>query len=243
MFLFGYYSPYGMYGYSSNYFIYLLLVMLIPLIVQGKLTSTMNKYLRVRSSSGLTGSEVARKILDMNGLRDVHVTQVSGRLSDHYDPTRRVVRLSDDIYRGTSIASVAVAAHECGHALQHAQGYAALKFRSAMFPVVNIANKFGYVAIILGFIFSSTLGNNFLLLGIGLVAVTVLFQVVTLPVEYNASSRAIKQLESIHVLHGNEEVAGAKKVLSAAALTYVAGAVVAILELLRLVAIFNSRND
>ncbi|MGL4336883.1 MAG: zinc metallopeptidase [Turicibacter sp.] len=229
----------GMYGFSSDYIIYLLIALIIPMIAQGKLTSTFNKYSQIRASSGLTGGEVARRILDMNGLNHVHLTEVNGRLSDHYDPTRKVVRLSADIYRGTSIASVAVAAHECGHAIQHANGYAALKFRSAMFPLVNISNKFGYLAIMLGFFLSP----KFLLLGIILVGITVLFQLVTLPVEFNASSRALTQLGEMHILHSGEEKAGAKAVLTAAAFTYVAGAVVAIAELLRLIMIFNRNND
>ena len=168
------------------------------------------------------------------------MTEVGGRLSDHYDPSRKTVRLSRDIYHGTSIAALAVAAHECGHAIQHANAYAPLQFRSAMFPVVNFANKFGYLAILLGFIFG---GSSFLLLGIILVGVTVLFQIVTLPVEFNASTRAVAQLSEMNILYGNEEKAGARKVLTAAALTYVAGAVVAIAELLRLIMIFNSRNN
>ncbi|MBQ1770274.1 MAG: zinc metallopeptidase, partial [Turicibacter sp.] len=145
-----------------------------------------------------------------------------------------------DIYRGTSIAALAVAAHECGHAIQHANAYAPLQFRSAMFPVVNFANKFGYIAILLGFVFG---GSSFLLLGIILVGVTVLFQIVTLPVEFNASTRAVAQLADMNILSGQNEKAGARKVLTAAALTYVAGAVVAIVELLRLIMIFNSRNN
>ena len=148
--------------------------------------------------------------------------------------------MSTDIYKDSSIASIAVAAHECGHAIQHANAYAPLQFRSAMFPVVNFANKFGYLAILLGFIFG---GSSFLLLGIILVGVTVLFQIVTLPVEFNASTRAVAQLSEMNILYGNEEKAGARKVLTAAALTYVAGAVVAIAELLRLIMIFNSRNN
>ena len=228
----------GMY-YDTNYLIYILLVMLIPLIAQGYLQSTFARYLQTRASSGMSGMEVARRILDMNGLQDVHVTEVGGRLSDHYDPTRRVVRLSRDIYHGTSVASIAVAAHECGHAIQHAKAYGPLNIRSAMFPLVNIANKFGYVAIVIGLVAS----QSFLLLGIGLVAITLLFQVVTLPVEFNASTRAMKQLGDLNILYSNEEKAGARKVLTAAALTYVAGAVVAVIELLRLVMIFQSRED
>ena len=241
MFLYygGYYGGYGM-RFDSSYLIYLLIALIVPMLAQGYLSSTFNQYLRVRASSGLTGADVARRILDRNGLQHVHLTEVGGRLSDHYDPSRKTVRLSRDIYHGTSIAALAVAAHECGHAIQHANSYAPLQFRSAMFPVVNFANKFGYLAILLGFIFG---GSSFLLLGIILVGVTVLFQIVTLPVEFNASTRAVAQLSEMNILYGNEEKAGARKVLTAAALTYVAGAVVAIAELLRLIMIFNSRNN
>lgn len=241
--MFLYYSPYGYGGgmyMDSSYIIYLLIALIVPMLAQAKLTSTFNHYIRVCNSSGMTGAEVARRILDMNGLQHVHLTEVGGRLSDHYDPTRKTVRLSSDIYRGNSIASVAVAAHECGHAIQHANAYAPLQFRSAMFPLVNFANKFGYIAILLGFVLGR---GNFLLLGIIMVGITVLFQLVTLPVEFNASARALTQLGELNILYGNEEKAGARKVLTAAALTYVAGAVVAIAELLRLIMIFNQRNN
>ncbi len=228
-------------GSHSSYWIYLLIALLVPMLAQAYLSSTFNQYLRVRASSGLTGADVARRILDRNGLMDVHLTEVGGRLSDHYDPTRKTVRLSHDIYYGTSLAALAVAAHECGHAIQHANAYAPLQFRSAMFPIVNFANKFGYLAILLGFIFG---GSQLLLLGIILVGITVLFQLVTLPVEFNASARALNQLSEMNILYSGEEKAGARKVLTAAALTYVAGAVVAVAELLRLIMIFNSsQND
>ena len=227
-------------GSHSSYWIYLLIALLVPMLAQAYLSSTFNQYLRVRASSGLTGADVARRILDRNGLMDVHLTEVGGRLSDHYDPTRKTVRLSHDIYYGTSLAALAVAAHECGHAIQHANAYAPLQFRSAMFPIVNFANKFGYLAILLGFIFG---GSQSLLLGIILVGITVLFQLVTLPVEFNASARALNQLSEMNILYSGEEKAGARKVLTAAALTYVAGAVVAVAELLRLIMIFNSRQN
>lgn len=240
MFLYGYgyYGGYGM-GFDSSYIIYLLIALIVPMLAQGYLSSTFNQYLRVRASSGLTGADVARRILDRNGLQHVHLTEVGGRLSDHYDPTRKTVRLSRDIYHGTSIAALAVAAHECGHAIQHANAYAPLQFRSALFPIVNFANKFGYLAILIGLFAQST---GFLFLGIIMVGVTVLFQVITLPVEFNASTRAVAQLSEMNILYDQTEKTGARKVLTAAALTYVAGTVVAIAELLRLIMIFNSRN-
>ncbi len=240
MFLYGYgyYGGYEM-RYDSSYIIYLLIALIVPMLAQGYLSSTFNQYLRVRASSGLTGADVARRILDRNGLQHVHLTEVGGRLSDHYDPTRKTVRLSRDIYHGTSIAALAVAAHECGHAIQHANAYAPLQFRSALFPIVNFANKFGYLAILIGLFAQST---GFLFLGIIMVGVTVLFQVITLPVEFNASTRAVAQLSEMNILYDQTEKTGARKVLTAAALTYVAGTVVAIAELLRLVMIFNSRN-
>lgn len=229
------------YGYGGTVDMFLLLIgFLITLIAQIKVKSAYSKYSKEDTRGDLSGCEVARKILDSADLKDIHVVEVPGELTDHYDPRNKVVRLSTKVFHDSSVASVAVAAHECGHAIQHANAYAPLQFRSAMFPVVNFANKFGYLAILLGFIFG---GSSFLLLGIILVGVTVLFQIVTLPVEFNASTRAVAQLSEMNILYGNEEKAGARKVLTAAALTYVAGAVVAIAELLRLIMIFNSRNN
>jgi len=233
-------NPYMMGGFDSTYMIYLIIALTIPALAQGFLSSTFNKYRQVRSSSGITGAQVARKILDSNGLYDVTLAEVPGKLSDHYDPRHKAVRLSRDIYQGNSIASLAVAAHECGHAIQDAKAYAPLKFRSAMFPLVNIANKFGYLAIMIGLIAGIM---DFATIGVVLIGIVVLFQLVTLPVEFNASTRAVRQLDDLNVFYSPEEKTGARKVLTAAALTYVAGAIVALAELARWVIILNRRNN
>jgi len=226
-------------GFDSTYLIYLLIALTVPMLAQGFLSTTFNKYIQIRSSSGMTGATVARRILDANGLHNVALVEVPGKLSDHYDPRQRTVRLSKAIYQGSSIASIAVAAHECGHAIQHAKAYAPLSFRSAMFPIVNFANKFGYIAIFIGFFADS---YNFIALGILLIGIVVLFQLITLPVEFNASTRAMGQLDQLNIIYSSEEKAGARKVLTAAALTYVAGAIVAVAELVRLIMIMNRRN-
>lgn len=237
------YHSMGYGGYYGGYFYDRTMLLIIPAILltlyaQYKVTSTTNKFFRVRSDRGYTGEETARKILDSNGLFDVRIEMVRGTLSDHYDPRSKVLRLSEDVYRGNSITSVAVAAHECGHAIQHAHGYVPLSLRSSLVPVVNFASNMSWIFIMLGFI---TRGI-FLQLGIILFSASVLFQIVTLPVEFNASSRALIQLRTLGIVD-DKEVRQSRKVLQAAALTYVAAAVTAILQLLRLVLIANSRDD
>jgi len=228
-------------GFDQSYVIYLIIAISLPLLAQLFLKSTFAKYKQVRNSSGLTGAETARRILDRNGLYEVPVVEIGGRLSDHYDPRQRVVRLSSDIYRGQSVASVAVAAHEVGHAIQHQEEYGPLVLRGNMFPLVNITNRLGYYAVLFGFILEGMLGLA--MLGIVLIGITVLFQLVTLPVEFNASSRAMIQLENLGILRSGEEQEGARKVLSAAAWTYVAGTIVAVAELLRLLFVLNNRSS
>ena len=228
------------YGYGYGYRIDPTMILLIPAILitlyaQYKVSSTTNRYFNVRSDRNLTGEEVARRILDSNGLYNVRVEMVRGRLSDHYDPRSNVVRLSEDVYSRTSVA---VAAHECGHAIQHAHGYAPLNIRSSLVPVVNFASNMSWIFIMLGFVTRGVL----LKVGIILFSASVLFQIVTLPVEFNASSRALTQLTTLGIVD-DREVRESRKVLQAAALTYVAAAVTAILQLLRLVLIANSRDD
>ena len=228
------------YGYGYGYRIDPTMILLIPAILltlyaQYKVSSTTNRYFNVRSDRNLTGEEVARRILDSNGLYNVRVEMVRGRLSDHYDPRSNVVRLSEDVYSRTSIS---VAAHECGHAIQHAHGYAPLNIRSSLVPVVNFASNMSWIFIMLGFVTRGVL----LKVGIILFSASVLFQIVTLPVEFNASSRALTQLTTLGIVD-DREVRESRKVLQAAALTYVAAAVTAILQLLRLVLIANSRDD
>ncbi|MCI5585757.1 MAG: zinc metallopeptidase [Lachnospiraceae bacterium] len=235
----GYYGYYGFYGYDWTYLL-VLIGAILSLAASAKVNSTFNKYARVRSMCGMTAAQIARRILDRNGLSDIPVEQVRGNLSDHYDPARRVLRLSDSTYASPSVAAIGVAAHECGHALQHQQGYKPLIFRNAIVPAANIGSKMGIPLILLGLFFGA--GGSFLVnLGIWVFSLAVLFQIVTLPVEFNASGRALAMLEDYGIL-GEQENRQAKKVLSAAAMTYVAAAATAILQLLRLVVLFG-RND
>lgn len=225
--------------YFDPTYIILIPAVLLSLYAQFKVSSTTSKYFRVRSHRGYTGEEVARKILDANGIYDVRIEMISGRLSDHYDPRSKVLRLSRDVYSSTSITSIAVAAHECGHAIQHAKGYVPLNIRGSIVPVVSFASNASWFFIAIG-LFMTT--NTLLKIGIVLFSATVIFQLVTLPVEFNASSRALVQMENLGIVNG-VEVKQSRKVLTAAALTYVAAAVSSLLQLLRLVMIANRRED
>ncbi|MEH6939463.1 zinc metallopeptidase [Bacillus sp. JJ664] len=223
-----------------GFIIYFLIVLIIPIYAQFKVKSTFNKYAKVSSTSGMSGAEVARKILNDNGLFNVAVEETRGYLSDHYDPRAKVVRLSSANYHGHTVAGTAVAAHEVGHAIQDAKDYGFLRFRHSLVPVANFSSNFSWIFILIG-IFSQASGM--LLVGILLLALGVLFQIVTLPVEFNASSRALTQLTTSGIINSNENVY-AKRVLNAAALTYVAAAAVAVIELLRLVLIYTGmQND
>lgn len=232
---------YGYYGYyyDSTYFLVLIGAVLC-LWAQFRVKSTFNKYAQVRSRTGMTGAQAAQRILQMSGIYDVRIEHVSGSLTDHYDPTNKVLRLSDTVYASPSVAAIGVAAHECGHAVQHDKGYAPLKFRSALVPAANIGSKAGIPLIILG----AFLGMNQMLIHIGIwvFALAVLFQVVTLPVEFNASGRALAMLGNYGMLE-RDEVKDCKRVLQAAALTYVAAAASSILQLLRLVLRFSRRSS
>lgn len=222
----------------GQYLIYFALLMIVPMIAQSKVKSAYNKFSKVGTSSQLTGAEVARQILNDNGLYDVQIEQVKGTLSDHYDPRKKVVRLSQGIYDGRSMASSAVAAHEVGHAIQDSESYAFLNFRSALFPVAHFGSNASFIIIIAGAILQQP---NLIGIGIAFMAVAVLFQLVTLPVEFNASNRAMDQLVSSGIILNNEE-RDTKKVLNAAALTYVAAALVAVAELVRFILMFASRD-
>lgn len=221
------------------------MMILIPAILftmyaQFKVSSTTNRFFRIKSRSGYNGQQTAERILAANGIRDVRIVPIRGTLTDHYDPRRKVLRLSEEVYYGTSITSVAVAAHECGHALQHAYGYKPLEIRGAIVPVVNFASSLSWILIFVGLFFS---GNNTMLqLGILMFSATVIFQLVTLPVEFNASSRALVQLQDLGIVDSGE-ARDSRKVLSAAAMTYVAAALTAILQLARLLLIANNRDD
>ncbi|SEH81066.1 hypothetical protein SAMN05192559_104258 [Halobacillus karajensis] len=222
-----------------SFIIYFALILIIPIWAQSKVKSTYKKYSKVPTSSSLTGAEVARKILDDNGLYNVAVEEVRGHLTDHYDPRSKVIRLSTEIYHGRSTAGAAVAAHEVGHAIQDQQDYAFLRFRSALVPVASFGSNISIFLIIGGFLLGMT---GLALAGIVFFAAAVLFQLITLPVEFDASSRAMSQLVSTGVIRNDEE-RKTKKVLNAAAMTYVAGALVALAELLRFVFMFVGMNE
>ena len=222
------------------YIVYFAVVLLLPLYAQMKVKSTYNKFSKVGSQRGMTGAQVARMILDQHGLTDVRVVPTQGVLSDHYNPATKTVALSESNYYESSLAGIAVAAHEVGHAIQHKEAYSFLTLRSKLVPVANISSNMSWIFVLIG-IFASSSG--FLLLGIVLLAAGVVFQIVTLPVEFDASKRAMNEVVSLGII-GNNEEAGARKVLNAAAMTYVAAAAVAVLELLRLVLIYTGmRSD
>ena len=227
---------------------YIVLVMpalILAMAAQVKVSSTFNKYSRVQSHIGITGAEAARRIMEQNGIYDVSIERVSGNLTDHYDPSRKVLRLSDSVYSSSSIAAIGVAAHETGHAIQHARNYAPLSLRSLMVPLANIGSRLSMPLILIGLLFSfaSSMGNTLITLGIIFFGLSVVFTIITLPVEFNASRRAIACLDESRILY-SDEIDGAKKVLSAAAMTYVASTVVALANLLRLIVVFgNGRDD
>lgn len=217
----------------------LLIGFILVIFAQLKINTAYSKYRKVKNSTGYTGKDVARKILDANGLYKIQIFETSGNLTDHYDPSKKIIKLSTDIYNGNSIASAAVAAHECGHAIQDKDGYVFFKIRSALVPVVNFISYLGYFGLIVSLIGGLT---GYLKLSILILLATVLFQLVTLPVEINASRRAHKQLEELNLVYEDEEK-GVTKVLSAAAMTYVAGLLSSILQLLRLILMLNRRNN
>lgn len=214
------------------------IIILIPVIAQLRITLSYSKYKKVDNSKGLTGFDVAREILDKNGLEDIYVVETSGNLTDHYDPSRKVIKLSRDIFKGTSIAAASVAAHECGHAIQDKENYTFMRIRSFLVPVVNLVSTFSWVVILIGLL---TEYFNIFALGIGLISVGLLFQLVTLPVEFDASNRAKKELERLKLVK-NEEINGVSKMLGAAAMTYVASVLTSILEIVRLILIFNDNK-
>ena len=227
--------------YFDPTYMLVLIGVVICLAASAKMRSTFSRYSRIRNHSGMTGREAAEQVLHRAGIFDVRVEHVSGNLTDHYDPRSKVLRLSDATYGSASVAAVGVAAHECGHAIQHATGYAPLAFRSALVPVANFGSTIAWPLILIGLLFNSRSSVLFLNLGILAFSLAVLFQIVTLPVEFNASSRAIRMLSGNGMLY-EDEVQATRKVLTAAALTYVAGAASAILQLLRIILISNSRR-
>lgn len=226
------------YGIDSTYILVLIGVVL-SLLASARVKSTYAKYSRETSMSGMTGAQAAHRILTMSGIYDVTIRHVAGELTDHYDPRNKTLNLSDSVYGNFSVAAVGVAAHECGHAIQHDRGYAPLKLRSTLAPVASIGANISWPLILVGIL----LGGNGTLIQIGILmfSLAVAFQLVTLPVEFNASKRAMDMLEETGVLYG-DELPKTRKVLNAAALTYVAAAASSILQLLRLVLLYGNRR-
>ncbi len=224
--------------------IYFVILMVLPLWAQHKVKSNYEKYSQVRSTSGKTGREVALEILHANGIYDVEVVKGEGFLTDHYDPKKKVVSLSPANYDRPSVAGTAIAAHEVGHAIQDHQGYCFLRFRAALVPVANLGSSLSYMIIMLGIILTaigSAFGSTALWIGAGLMSLAVLFSIVTLPVEFDASSRAMKQITALNIVN-EKEYKHARKVLSAAAMTYVAATAVAVAELVRIILIARSSD-
>lgn len=231
---------YGFYYFDYSYFWFMVPALVISLYAQFKVSSTFSKYSKVRNSRGLTGADAASRVLEQNGVTGVEVEHVSGDLNDHFDPRTNVIRLSDSVYSSTSVAAVGVAAHEAGHAVQHANGYAPMNIRKALVPVTNIGSTLSMPLIFIGLLLP--VQYDFVVnLGIALFSLAVLFQVITLPVEFDASRRAIATLEQGGTLCG-EELTGAKKVLTAAAMTYLAATFTAVMSLLRLLLIVAGRR-
>lgn len=229
-----------MYGLENVVTIILSVVgVLIVTYAQTKINSTYSKYKKINVSNNLTGKDVARQILDSNGLTNIKINQISGDLSDHYDPTKKCVNLSSSIYDGNTIAGVSVAAHECGHALQDKDNYTFMRIRASLVPVVNLVSYLGYFSIIVSLIAGIT---GYLKVGIFIILATLLFQLVTLPVEFNASNRAKKELLKLNLV-SNNEIKGTNKMLGAAAFTYVASVISSLINLLRLVIMLGNRED
>lgn len=226
------------------YFDYYYLILVVPALLlalwaQVQVKTTYRKYSRVPNSRGMTGAYAAQAVLNFYGITDVRIEQVSGNLTDHYDPRSKVIRLSDGVYNSSTVAAVGIACHEAGHAAQHAENYAPIKIRNAIIPVCNIGSTIGIPLALIGWIFSFSI---LIYVGLGLYAAVFIFQVATLPVEFNASRRAIKVIDETQLLR-DDEIGGAKKVLAAAAMTYVASMMVSLANLLRLLLRFSNRRD
>lgn len=230
---------YGFYPYIDPTYMLVIIGALLCMAASANVNMTFSRYSRNSTRSGITGQEAARRILMHAGITDVRIERIGGSLTDHFDPRNRVVRLSDSVYNSTSVAAIGVAAHECGHVIQHSTGYLPIKIRSAIVPVVNIGSRLSLPIILLGIILSSF---DLVNIGIILFGLTFAFQLVTLPVEFNASHRALKILESDGMMY-DDELRGARKVLKAAALTYITAAVSTLLQLLRLILLFGRRSD
>ena len=235
--------PYYYYGFDWTYVYLVLPCLLLSLWASAHVNSTFKKYSAQHSRRGITGADAAARVLAANGVRGVRIEHISGDLNDHYDPRTNVIRLSDNVYGSTSTAAIGVACHEAGHAVQYAQGYAPIKLRAAVIPLTNFGSKLAMPLILIGLLFSSLgrLSNFFIYLGIACFGLSLVFQLVTLPVEFNASRRALDAISQTGILTEEEQV-GARKTLTAAALTYVAATAAALAQLLRLLVLFGNRN-
>ena len=235
--------PYYYYGFDWTYVYLVLPCLILSLWASAHVNSTFRRYSKQHSLRGITGADAAARVLAANGVRGVRIERVSGNLTDHYDPTSNIIRLSDSVYGSTSTAAIGVACHEAGHAVQYAQQYAPIKLRAAIIPVTNFGSRLAMPLILIGLLFSSLgeLSNFFIYLGIACFGLSLVFQLVTLPVEFNASRRALAAIEQGGILT-DEERSGARKTLTAAALTYVAATAVSLAQLLRLLTLFGNRN-
>ena len=232
------------YGFDWTYLVIVLPCIILSMWASSSVNSTFKKYSSVYSYRRITGAEAAQRVLSANGVRNVRIERVSGNLTDHYDPRTNVIRLSDSVYNSASVAAIGVACHEAGHAVQYAQDYAPIKLRAAIVPITNFGSKLAMPLILLGLLlsFGESVSYGFVYAGIACFGLSVVFQLVTLPVEFNASRRAMEAIESGNILT-EEEQRGARKTLTAAALTYVAATAVALAQLLRLLVIFGSRSS
>jgi Zn-dependent membrane protease YugP len=232
---------YPFYYYLDPTYILILIGVILSLVASAKMKSTFAKYAKVRNSQGFTGAQAAQRVLERAGIYDVRIEHVSGNLTDHYDPKSKVLRLSDSVYGQSTVAAVGVAAHECGHAIQHAKGYEPLKLRNTLVPIANFGSQIAWPLILIGFIITSEASTFLINLGIIAFSLAVVFHLITLPVEFNASNRAIRMIADTGMMYG-EEIKGAKKVLNAAAMTYVASAATAVLQLLRIILLTGGRR-
>ncbi len=230
------------YGFDWTYLVFIVPCIIITLICQIKVQSTFSKYSKIRNSRNITGAQAAEYVLRQNGVTGVRIEHVSGSMTDHFDPRTNVIRLSDTVYNSNSVAAVGVACHEAGHAVQHAEGYLPNKIRSIILPMAKIGSQLSWILILLGLVFTAKVGFVLLYIGIVLFSLSVLFTIATLPVEFNASKRALECIRESDLLYG-DEYTGAKRTLQAAAMTYVASALTAIMQLLRLIVIARSRRD
>lgn len=236
--MFGYY-----YGFDLTYIVLVLPCVILAMIASANVNSTFKRYSKMLSARRLTGAQAAQRVLSANGVSGVRIEQVGGNLTDHYDPKSNVIRLSDSVYSSTSVAAIGVACHEAGHAVQYAHNYAPIKLRAAIIPITNIGSKLAMPLIILGLLFSfgETVSYGFVYAGIACFGLSLVFQLVTLPVEFNASRRAMQAIDEAGLLTADEQK-GARKTLTAAAMTYVAATAVALAQLLRLLMIFGGRR-